>query len=180
MRSWATSARCHPQTRITNSVASGVNPCPGPGVIVKMATRIPLQGCWTYRMMISYASLSACPSALLRIPYWGAMVMHNLGTHGLQNRLVGCNTRIDMWTLHSLVQAFVHVVTLTSPLSICLSMYFMCANFKGGLYVNGKLHLFSPPVQFAGWAPMRRFLSVCLSVCLCKKFRLDNNSYLDK
>ena len=45
--------------------------------------------------------------------------------------------------------------------------------------------LLSPPVQVARWAHMRRFLSVCPSVCLCKKnvfvkFRLDNHFYFMK
>ncbi len=35
-----------------------------------------------------------------------------------------------------------HIVILALYMSICLSMYFICANLKGGLYVNIKLHFF--------------------------------------
>ena len=38
----------------------------------------------------------------------------------------------------------------------------------------------SPPMQFARWAHMRRFLSVCLSGWTRPKVRLENNSYLRK
>ncbi len=32
------------------------------------------------------------------------------------------------------------VINLNIALSVCLSMYLMCANLKGGLSVNVKLH----------------------------------------
>ena len=33
-------------------------------------------------------------------------------------------------------------IILALCMSICLSMYFICADLKGGLYVNVKLHFF--------------------------------------
>ncbi len=48
--------------------------------------------------------------------------------------------------------------------------------------LNVLLPFLSPPVQLAQWAHMRHFASVCLSVCLSvrlwQKFRLELNSYL--
>ena len=97
------------------------------------------------------------------------------------------------------IRQIIFKVQVTSAHSYLLLEYpekstnvYFCIFFNANLIIGfqssdrkkiRKLFL-SPPVHFAQWAHMRRFLSVCPSVCpsgrTWPKFRLDNNSYLRK